>query len=97
MFSRLVSEVYEKTHTLGVNLERVTKDQLEVLDLADALFADYLSDHPEMELRWMSGMYERQVISNLPGETCISYLHMKILQISHSKYEVIIHLSITED
>lgn len=59
---RLVAEVYEKTHTLGVNLERVTKDQLDLLDLADSLFTEYLSDHPEIELQWMSKMYERQVM-----------------------------------
>ncbi|GMH37503.1 hypothetical protein BSKO_05376 [Bryopsis sp. KO-2023] len=59
-YIRLVAEVYEKTHTLAVNLERVTKDQLDLLDLADSLFTDYLADYPEIELEWMSGMYERQ-------------------------------------
>ena len=61
MYFRLVADVYEKTHTLAINLGRATKEQLDLVDLSDSLFTDYLGEYPEVELKWLSGMYERQV------------------------------------
>ncbi|CAD7697583.1 unnamed protein product [Ostreobium quekettii] len=66
-YLRLVADVYEKTHTLAVNLERSTKQQLDLVDLADSLFADYLGEYPEIELKWMAGMYERQEANDEAG------------------------------
>ena len=58
---RLVAQVYEKTHTLAINLERVTSDHLDLVDLSDGLVADYISNYPQIELDWLAEMNEKQV------------------------------------
>ena len=56
-----MAQVYEKTHTLAINLERVTTDHLDLVDLCDSLVSEYIANYPEIELKWLSQMYEKQV------------------------------------
>lgn len=40
----------------------MTNNGLELKDMADGLFSEYLGDYPEIELTWLSGLYEKNVI-----------------------------------
>ena len=59
--NRLVAQVYEKTHTLAINLERVTADHLDLIELCDGLVSEYIGNYPQIELDWLAQMKRKQV------------------------------------
>ena len=59
--NRLVAQIYEKTHTLAINLERVTSDHLDLIELCDGLVSEYIGNYPQIELDWLAQMKRKQV------------------------------------
>lgn len=57
-----MAQIYEKTHTLAINLERVTADHLDLVDLCDGLVSDYISNYPLIELEWLAQMNKKQAL-----------------------------------
>lgn len=70
--------MYEKTHTLAINLERVITDDLNLLELCDGLVSDYISNYPQIELDWLSQLYNKQEIHKTEDRLNLDFVKVVI-------------------